>query len=183
MKIIRFADLRQSPWKNGGGVTREIASARTGDDLVWRLSIADVDRDGPFSSFGGLLRVLTVIGGNGMELLGPHTSLQADFAVPVHFDGEVAIAARLKDGPVRDLNLIYDPRYCTGAADVLHENAAVICAPPKSICAIHCITGAVGLQEAGRLDKGDTALLECGESHVELAAGSSALLISISFPL
>ena len=109
MRIIRFSELQQTPWKNGGGITREIAVARAGDCLIWRLSIADVGVDGPFSKFNGLQRILTVIAGRGMELISPHETLQADYAVPVRFDGGWDTQSKLKDGPLRDLNLIYDP--------------------------------------------------------------------------
>jgi len=48
------------PWKNGGGVTREVAKSHSRAPF-WRLSIANVDQEGLFSSFEGLDRILTVI--------------------------------------------------------------------------------------------------------------------------
>ena len=68
MKIIRFANLATAPWKNGGGVTREIARLDSDGAMVWRLSIADVAVEGPFSKFAGMQRILTVIEGAGMRL-------------------------------------------------------------------------------------------------------------------
>ena len=46
MRIIRFNDLTETPWKNGGGITREIGEARQDGSLIWRLSMADVAGDG-----------------------------------------------------------------------------------------------------------------------------------------
>jgi uncharacterized protein len=180
MRIIRFTDLQQTPWKNGGGITREIAIARAGDALIWRLSIADVGVDGPFSKFEGLSRILTVIEGRGMELISPDATLQADYGVPVSFNGALEIQSRLKDGPLRDLNLIYDPSFCTGHAQViLTASKHTIDAKRGQIVALHCIAGTVALGEIALLHKGDTALIEGDAFNFAIAGSSTALMISI----
>ena len=58
--IVRAADVRPEPWANGGGTTRELARA---DDGSWRISLADIGSDGPFSVLAGRHRVLTVVEG------------------------------------------------------------------------------------------------------------------------
>ena len=180
MRIFRFNDLQQTPWKNGGGTTREIAIARSGDALIWRLSIADVGVDGPFSKFEGLSRILTVIEGEGMELIGQEATLQADYAVPVSFDGAVEIESRLKNGALRDLNLIYNPVFCTGHARVITAAARYyIEAKPGRIVALHCMTGSVALAETELLHKGDTALGEDESFHYAVAGHSHVLVITI----
>jgi len=66
LRIIRSADYLTRPWKNGGGTTRDIASSPPGaslDDFVWRLSLAQVDRDGPFSRFDNVDRTLVLLSG------------------------------------------------------------------------------------------------------------------------
>ncbi len=177
MRIIKFNDLQQTTWKNGGGTTREIAIARSGDALIWRLSIADVGVDGPFSKFEGLSRILTVIEGEGMELIGKQATLQAEYAVPVSFDGALEIQSRLKNGPLRDLNLIYDPAYCIGHARVIAEAAEYsIESRPGRIVALHCMTGSVALGEAELLHKGDTALIE-GQSYRYVVEEHSHVLV------
>jgi uncharacterized protein len=180
MRIIRFNDLQQTPWKNGGGITREIAIARVSDVLIWRLSIADVSSDGPFSRFDGLTRILTVIEGRGMELISPHATLQADYAVPVSFDGALEIQTRLKDGPLRDLNLIYNSSFCTGHAQVIAtESKHVVEAKSGRITALHCMVGAVALGETELLHKGDTAPIEGDAFNFNIAGNSTALMITI----
>src|ERR1700722_4868372 len=70
--IIRAADLKAVPWKNGGGATREIAAAPQGsafDAFDWRVSVADVSEAGAFSVFEGIDRVLTLIEGAEMVLI------------------------------------------------------------------------------------------------------------------
>ena len=71
MRIFRFADLATNPWKNGGGVTREVLRHEEMGFMHWRISIADVASEGPFSAFPGLKRILTVIEGKGMWLERP----------------------------------------------------------------------------------------------------------------
>lgn len=81
MQVIRFAQLEAKAWRNGGGVTREIArlpeaaaittdTSRSGDSWAWRVSIADVTTASNFSRFHGMERVLTVIEGDQMVLKG-----------------------------------------------------------------------------------------------------------------
>jgi len=55
MSLNRFDvhDLPAMTWKNGGGVTREIICQPLGagmDDFDWRVSIAHIASDGPFSA-------------------------------------------------------------------------------------------------------------------------------------
>ncbi len=109
MKRILIDDLPAQPWKNGGGVTREIAVVTDERGLVWRMSVANVDRNGPFSAFNGLFRILTVIEGDGLRLTGPNKAFVAEPGDPVRFDGALAIDCELIGGPVRDFNLIFDP--------------------------------------------------------------------------
>ncbi len=77
MRIILASDFQTQPWKNGGGITHEIARKDDGNGLLWRLSIAEVASDGPFSAFTGLSRILTVIDGAGLWLDTPHGRLDA----------------------------------------------------------------------------------------------------------
>jgi uncharacterized protein len=68
--IVRFAELPLVAWRNGGGVTREVAVAGSGgQDFEWRISIADVNAAGPFSAFPGIERIITLLDGERMDLL------------------------------------------------------------------------------------------------------------------
>lgn len=108
MRLIKPDQFLTQPWKNGGGVTHEIARAEDAGRLLWRLSIAEVATDGPFSAFPGLTRILTVIEGTGLHLHTPDARLDALPLKPVRFSGDTPIDSRLIDGPVRDFNLIWD---------------------------------------------------------------------------
>jgi uncharacterized protein len=51
MRVIELAQVEPRPWRNGGGVTRELLAWPGGDDWALRLSVAEIERDGPFSAF------------------------------------------------------------------------------------------------------------------------------------
>ncbi|SAK98007.1 hypothetical protein AWB77_05797 [Caballeronia fortuita] len=109
--IIRADSLASVPWKNGGGITREIASGPAGasfDAFAWRLSLADVASDGAFSTFAGVDRVLVLLDGAGMRLTEAHGrvhALDAPLAM-ARFAGETSIHATLHRGPTRDFNVM-----------------------------------------------------------------------------
>lgn len=101
------------PWRNGGGVTTELYvhpedSGRGSGDFHWRVSIAEVARDGPFSRFAGYDRHIMLIAGNGMVLEGgPEGPISVTTRhEPRPFSGDWDVAGRLIDGPVQDFNLM-----------------------------------------------------------------------------
>ncbi len=119
--MILLAHCAASPWKNGGGVTRELLcweapspnpdhdSARRADQPTWalRVSVADIDRDGPFSSYPGIDRVFAVLDGAGVDLeIDDRVSRMTPESSPLAFAGEAAVQCRLTGGPSRDLNLM-----------------------------------------------------------------------------
>lgn len=156
-RIIRAADLVATPWKNSGGLTREIASHDAGGALHWRLSIADVDKDGPFSAFPGLSRILTVIEGHGMDLHTPTETLAARPLQPLAFAGDVPVQGALRDGPVRNFNLIYDANHVTPTVTVLNASQQL----PDGPLALHCLTGKARVDDS-LLSTGDTMLAHGG---------------------
>ncbi|WP_120522050.1 HutD/Ves family protein [Arthrobacter celericrescens] len=111
MEIIRFSDIRPEPWRNGGGVTRELAShpkAASAQDGAWdwRVSIADVSKAGAFSAFPGMERVLTVIDGELLLLTVDGEEHPVEKYRPFRFSGEADTSSALPTGDIRDLNII-----------------------------------------------------------------------------
>ncbi|PWE37386.1 hypothetical protein DD563_13050 [Pelagicola sp. LXJ1103] len=178
MNIVRLADLKPTPWKNGGGITRDIAAARDGAGLLWRLSMADVDRDGDFSSFAGLTRVLTVIEGSGMILHGPSGGVAADFAAPVTFEGGAAVRAELTQGPIRDFNLMFDTARYDGSA-VRVAGGPLDLGGAGQIAVLHLITGGATIG-AHAMAPGDTAICEGSALNATLAEDACALAITLA---
>jgi environmental stress-induced protein Ves len=105
-RIIRAADCPEVPWKNGGGTTREIAVFPPGagmDDFLWRLSMARVEQAGPFSSFEGIDRTLSVLEGT-LHLSGAVDAVLDPVSAPFSFDGAANVDGVPLGGPVLDLN-------------------------------------------------------------------------------
>jgi environmental stress-induced protein Ves len=108
MQIIRFADLKAEPWRNGGGVTRQVASrpAADGSGWDWRVSLADFTTAGDFSPFPGMERLLTVVEGDLLLLTVDGTGRPVEKYRPFRFDGGSATSAALPTGDIRNLNVI-----------------------------------------------------------------------------
>jgi environmental stress-induced protein Ves len=112
---LQFFDrsaLVPMPWKNGGGVTREIACYPPGagmEDFAWRVSIATIAADGPFSVFNGIDRVIMLLRGAGMRLHSrdgriDHALDQA--LMPFDFPGEASMDCTLLSGESQDFNVM-----------------------------------------------------------------------------
>jgi len=112
VRHLPYAALTAAPWKNGGGITREIAVAPevagSGGDFLWRLSIAEVAGSGPFSVFPGVDRTLTILEGAGIKLdftEGDDQVIDVKWR-PARFDGGRACVGQLIGGPVTDFNVM-----------------------------------------------------------------------------
>jgi uncharacterized protein len=111
MQLLRACDYQRTRWKNDGGWTTEIASQPMADSVEgfrWRVSIADIEVDGPFSSFPGIERDLVLLSGKGIELDindAPTTRLDQRFQ-RIHFSGDDAVNCRLLAGPTQDFNVM-----------------------------------------------------------------------------
>ncbi|AXC51063.1 HutD family protein [Paracoccus suum] len=150
--------MRSMPWRNGGGITHEIAAGPEGaslDGFDWRLSMAEVASDGPFSVFAGVDRTLTLLAGDGISLDfgGGDVSLRPG-SDPLAFPGEAPVTGRLHAGPILDLNVMTRRGAARHAVAVLPVGAPL---PPDCI-AIVCRSGQVRIG-AETLAPGDCALL------------------------
>ncbi len=106
MRHLTPANYTRQPWKNGRGTTTElIRQNRTDGQIYFRISIASVVENGPFSVFPGLNRSLTVIDGPGFDLIGEY-QLRADPLKPVAFPGDSQIVAANVTAPSEDFNVM-----------------------------------------------------------------------------
>lgn len=136
MPLHRFdrSSLRAMPWKNGGGTTREIACIPVGaglDEFDWRVSIAHVASEGPFSRFEGVDRVITLLEGGGLRLYSPEDAVDHCLSTPLEpwsFDGQWAIQSELLGADCHDFNVMTRRRRCTSKVAVhrgtAHSNPA-----------------------------------------------------------
>jgi environmental stress-induced protein Ves len=181
VRIRRSADLHATPWKNGGGVTRELAAFPPHSnfaDFIWRASVADVHADGAFSTFPGIDRQIALLEGAGLTLrfdapvdgrLDEHVDEYAnegrkqalvEIGVPFAFPGEAQVHATLADGATRDFNLMVRRDDASGSVTTCRGTASQWLPPDAAL--LYVVRGA-------------TALYAGGEMHI-LNAGDSAQL-------
>lgn len=109
IRVQRSAEHRIVPWANGLGITADVFLWPADvADWTWRLSIADVTDDVPFSVMAGIDRHIMVAQGVGMGLvIDGAPEVRMDLSTPpLSFDGESTTTCRLLDGPIADLNLM-----------------------------------------------------------------------------
>jgi len=126
-----IASLAATPWKNGGGVTREIVCSPAGAGMErfdWRISIATIDRPGPFSAFDGVDRVIMLLDGAGVRLHSREGRIDHHLDVPhapFAFDGGVALDCELLGGTSTDFNVMSRRGRLRADVHVLHEGADI----------------------------------------------------------
>jgi environmental stress-induced protein Ves len=183
--VIPANEYRRERWKNGAGWTREIhAHPAPAPGWDWRLSIAEIEQDAPFSSFPGVDRELVLLSGNGLrlrfddgevhELQPPHDRLR--------FAGERVVRGELLDGPTQDFNLMW--RRDAIDAQLWHRplvGPMVVFAEPGEVWALHLIAGQARFADDSSLPDlaaGDTALLQAGDARLRhVLDGAGELLV------
>jgi len=114
ISIISPQEFKTMPWKNGRGETIELSinEGGTPEKFDWRISMASVIEDGPFSDFSGYERALILVKGNGISLLqdGNRTVELTKFLDVVKFDGSLKTSGILRSGPINDFNVIADKK-------------------------------------------------------------------------
>ena len=188
-QVLRAADYRRMRWKNGGGWTTELSasvSAAAGGDFDWRISIADIESDGAFSTFPGCDRFIALLDGAGMEL-------QIDTSEPVRLDqrlrfvrfaGEAATFGRLLGGAVRDFNVIV--RREAVRAEVLHRplvGPMVFLPEAATTWFIYLAAGQAEVKDVAvlQIEAGESLLLPSGDAARTrvLTGGGEVVLVKL----
>ncbi|MGO4329872.1 HutD family protein [Cupriavidus sp. 2TAF22] len=165
-----LAALAPRPWKNGGGVTREIAAFPPGagmDTFLWRVSVADIAADGPFSAFPGIDRQIVLLDGAGVRLLADDGSFDHRLdavGVPFAFAGERGVQATLIDGATRDFNVMTRRGQCRAGVVAQHGDFTV--APGTDAVLLFVIAGTWRLGDA-ELACGDGLLFATGAAAAQ----------------
>lgn len=188
MRVLRRADTQRVRWRNDGGWTRELLRSPTdadqrADGFDWRVSVAEVESDGPFSSFDGYDRLLVLLDGAGMDLhftvTGQTMRLRADNR-RARFRGESPIDATLIDGPTTDFNLIWRRNAFLGAARVVGPaDEFGVGGGDGAVAGLFVISGAASGVGGAVLTPGDSLLGEPGE-RVEATITGSAVAFLIA---
>lgn len=148
MRVLRAAEYKSMPWKNGGGVTTEVAvsPADAGlDDFDWRVSMARVEGSGPFSQFAGIDRTLAVLEGEGivLDIAGRPPISVTRATEPLSFPADVSTAAALIGGPITDLNVMTRRGRMTHSVERLVASTPVEIRTETGTTLILCLNGEV----------------------------------------
>jgi len=179
--VIRFAELPAVAWRNGGGLTREVISvggSQPPTEPDWRISIADVNEAGSFSLFPGVDRIITVVEGEGMDLVVDGVEHVLGLHEPFSFDGASDTSCSRLAGPIRDLNVMTrrDRLTATVAIRDLSETRPIVVAGRQVLVLLTGSAVVVGADGSrGELDRLD-AVGPSGE-HVRLVEGSGRVAV------
>lgn len=195
LRRLRRSDYRRTRWKNDGGWTTEIArddapggGARDGT-FDWRVSIADIERDGPFSSFPGIDRDLLLLAGNGIELdINDDVPLRLDQRFQrVHFSGEDAVTCRLLAGATRDFNVMAHREFVSAEVHARPVNGTMLVfVEPGSSWLIHVFAGQANARGDGQVqpaETGETLLIESpglARERIVIEGGGELILVKFS---
>lgn len=175
--VTRFALLEPMPWKNGLGTTTQLAiypPDATLADFAWRVSIARLDADAPFSQFEDVDRCLAVLKGE-LRLDGLPEPLRLTAASPpVQFSGSVPVNSIVVHGPVLDLNVMCRRSRWSVVMNRIQRAAGttVRLAPNQLLCSL---ARRIDLAVAGEmLELGKYDLLH-GHEAVTMIVGAAAL--------
>jgi environmental stress-induced protein Ves len=185
MRILRAEDHKRMPWKNGGGETVEIAvfpERASLEDFDWRVSMARVDSDGPFSIFPGIDRTLAILDGAGMvlDIAGRDPVRLISQTPPYAFPADLATSATLIDGTVIDFNVM------TRRGKVNHRvnrHGETVTSPSGTTRLVLCSEGTLDITGSGEqatLGRRDAAILDRIEA-AELAPGSGSAFYLVTF--
>lgn len=108
-QVRKHETYRAMPWRNGRGVTFEIArEPAAGDEFAWRLSLADIDADGEFSAYPGYRRALVLVAGKSLHLrFQGHGNRRLDpSSRGARFEGDWRTHCAIPKGCCTDLSLI-----------------------------------------------------------------------------
>lgn len=179
IRILRAADRPAARWKNGGGVTREIAAGPVGagmDDFGWRVSLAEVTADGAFSVFPGIDRTLTLAEGAGMDLgIGGVRRLVDRRYAPQRFPGDEPTDCRLLAGPVVNFNVMYRRGVVAADTAVVRGDLALTVRPGESLLVV-ALEGTAELDASTELGPYDAALATAPRDLLLRTSGHTALV-------
>jgi len=176
---------RSMPWRNGLGVTREIAREPGADaEYLWRLSLASVTASGPFSNYAGYRRSVTLIGGKGFRLaIGDQEPVTLDtVGATAFFPGDVQTGCVLIDGACSDLSLmVREPGTIISVVrirDTVEREVPLVAGALKAV--FYLAGGTLRTHMAGPMAASQA------HADIELAAHDSVLLgpqtVSLSVP-
>lgn len=158
------------PWANGRGTSYEIASDRNeAGEWTWRLAMAPVNEDGPFSRIECVNRSLAVVEGVGMLLSVDRKKLQCLPMQVVRFRGDAVTEAALTDGPIMDINLMVRRKEAEGEMAMVSDAGLL-----NDVSIVVAVGGSAQVKSGDsiiELERHDS-VLECDADSISLVSGT-----------
>ncbi|WP_371344990.1 HutD family protein [Ancylobacter sp. IITR112] len=175
LRVIGPAEHRLVPWKNGGGITRDVLLLPEGashEDFDLRISLAPIVAEGPFSSFPGIDRHITRLSANPLSLAFAQETRALARLEPFYFDSVLQPRSLLQDGPAEVLNVMTRRgRWHAQVMPATGGNGPLLAAPEGGRVMLHAVTG---IWQVG--DAAGAVLVRPGETL--LAADAQTLRVS-----
>jgi environmental stress-induced protein Ves len=177
VELLRPTDYREQRWKNGGGVTHEIA-ADAEQPPAWRMSVATIERDGPFSDFRGYDRtILAIEGVVRLHLDGREVALTP--LEPLTFRGETTVTCTIEGNLARDFNVMTMRNEYAHDVDVVRAKARFV-VDDDELVFCYVIAGDARVHET-IARAGETVYLDGVESFDVIPSdGGAAALVRIT---
>ncbi|SEH80002.1 hypothetical protein SAMN05660691_01522 [Rheinheimera pacifica] len=184
LEIITPEQWQTQRWQNGGGITHQLCRQDDANGMLWRLSIAEVASDGPFSRFDNIDRIILLLTGEGFCLHGVGDNPQVLDAplMPFSFAGETTIHCSLVNGAVRDFNLMTRRDAVQAQLQVLTISSAVQTLPLSPQTLIYIASGSVNAvlgEKRITLEAQHTLSLIDEAGSVQLSSSDSAQVVYI----
>lgn len=163
-EIVYIDDLEPVPWKNGGGVTRELCrypKESSLEDFIWRISVAEIEKSSIFSVFPGVDRVITLLRGEPIELRGEKIkAVLLPLLEPYSFCGEAIISANVR-GVCQDFNLMLRRGAASGKVSLLKGDRNLLEVTNPTL--LFCVQGKWTVEKTSRsmtLESGQALIFE-----------------------
>ena len=174
LKLLRAAGYRAMPWRNGKGMTLEIARApASGEHFTWRLSLADIAQDGPFSAYPGYRRALVLVHGDDLRLKFRQHGAQrlSPARRGTRFEGAWHTECTVPHGPCTDLSLIVHKGSAGSPACIVRAPSILAVTAPRTLVRSSALHSALFILE------GCAGIRESGQRRARLARPRDVLLI------
>ncbi|AZG46535.1 HutD/Ves family protein [Gordonia insulae] len=174
--MIRVSEVTPTAWRNGGGVTRRIATGGVEPtDAGWTLSLADIETRCQFSTFPGLVRTAVVVGDDPVDLTIDGFTRTLALLDRITFSGEAEVHAEPTRRATRLLNLMTRRGSHEGTLSLRHLRGTHPLGPDDGVA---CVVLAGTLTVAGaRLRRWDTILLD--GAPIEAAGAATVAIVRI----
>jgi environmental stress-induced protein Ves len=175
LSLLRDGTYDRKAWKNGGGITEDVwlfPEGSSHDDFDIRLSLAEISQDGTFSSFPGIDRTITLVGGDPFVLSFVNgDGHRLKHLMPLSFDGLLTPASRLDGAPSRDFNVMTRRGRWTHQVAVHRDGGNInLDLDAGSIAVLHAVSGSWQARANG-------PVAEAGPRDTVIVQGETSLLV------